>query len=331
MSERALDAPAVSAGAERLSLARRTARALFGAPQSAAGTLIVLFFLTLAIFGPALAPYGGNDQSSAPRLPPTNSPAAVVRAVRADPAALLDLHTYAPGAHPFGTDTLGRDVLSRVILGTRSIFVVAGLGSAIAVAIGTFVGLGIGYRGGWLDELAGRIVDALLALPALLIALVTLGVLRQMAFAPGSLQAALAERSVLLVIALVYAPIVARVVRGVTLEVKTRTFVQAAQIRGETWPYLLFREIFPSVAPTLLVEASLRFSYAIFLVASLGFLGVGVPPPTPDWGRMVAENQGGYYQLTPWALEYPAAAIVLLVVGVNLMSDGVKRALQRGG
>ncbi len=294
MSERALgsaEAPAVPATAGRLSLARQTAHALFSTPQSAVGTLIVLFFLTLAVFGPTIAPYGGNDQSASPRLSPTNSLAAIVRSVQADLSALLDPHTYAPGAHPFGTDTLGRDVLSRVILGTRSIFVVAGVGTLIAVVIGTFVGLAIGYRGGWLDEIAGRIIDALLALPALLIALVTLGVLRQMTFEPGSLQARLADRSVLLVIALVYAPIVARVVRSVTLDVKTRTFVQAAQIRGEGWPYILFREIFPSVAPTLLVEASLRFSYAIFLVAALGFLGVGVPPPTPDWGRMVAEGR----------------------------------------
>ncbi len=179
------------------------------------------------------------------------------------------------------------------------------------------------------DEIAGRLIDALLALPALLIALVILGIVRELHFERGSLKAEIANNSVLLVIALVYAPIVARVVRGATLNVKAREFVQAAQIRGESRLYILFREIFPSVIPALVVEASLRFSYAIFLVASLGFLGFAARPPSPDWGLMVSDMRR-FYTLTPWALEYPAGAIALLVVGVNLMSDGVRRSFQRG-
>jgi len=168
-------------------------------------------------------------------------------------------------------------------------------------------------------------------LPALLIALVILGVIRSVETEPGTLQASLADNAVLLVIALVYVPIVARVVRSSTLEIKTREFVEAAQIRGESAGYILFREIFPSVVPVLVVEAALRFSYGIFLVASLGFLGVAARPPSPDWGLMVNENRGGFYTLTPWALEYPAAAIALLVIGVNLMSDGIRRAVQKSG
>lgn len=281
-------------------------RELFNNPQSAIGTLIVLFFLVLAVFGPALAPYAANDQNHPPRLAPGQE-------------------------YPLGTDYLGRDVMSRVILGARSIFFTAGLGTLIAVLIGTFVGLFIGYQGGLVDEIIGRLIDALLALPALLIALVMLGILKNVDFAPGSWQARLADNSVLLVIALVYVPIVARVVRSSTLEVRSREFVQAAQIRGESWLYIVFREILPSVVPALVVEASLRFSYAIFLVASLGFLGVGARPPSPDWGLMVNENRGGIYDLAPWALEYPALAIAVLVVGVNLMSDGIRRVMQRSG
>ena len=105
--------------------------------------------------------------------------------------------------------------------------------------------------------------------------------------------------------------------------------MEAGKIGGESRFYIIFREILPSVIPALVVEASLRFSYAIFLVASLGFLGFGARPPSPDWGLMVSENRGGLYQLTPWALEYPAGAIAILVISVNLMSDGIKRVVQK--
>ncbi|NDJ79230.1 MAG: ABC transporter permease [Chloroflexi bacterium] len=277
---------------------------LFRRPQSALGTLIVLFFLVLALFGNQIAPYDANDIEHPPRQSPNDD-------------------------YPFGTDSRGRDVYSRVILGTESIFRVAGLGTLLAVGVGTIIGLVIGYQGGVLDELVSRVIDAMLALPALLVALVTLGVIRELQFEPGTWQARFADNSVLLVIAILYVPIVARVVRSSTLEIKTREFVEAAQIRGESRFYIIFREIFPSVIPALVVEASLRFSYAIFLVASLGFLGVGVRPPTPDWGHMVSDNSGAFYDLTPWAMERPAMAIALLVIGVNLMSDGVRRAVQK--
>ncbi len=253
-----------------------------------------------------------NDQSHAVRLPPT-----------------LDIGALQLGEHPFGTDRLGRDVYSRVILGASSIFRIAGLGALISVALGASLGLLMGYLGGWVDEILGRVIDALLAIPALLLALVLVGIVRNMDFAPNSLGAALANQVVLLVIAILYIPIVARVARSATLEIKTREFVEAAQIRGESALYIVFREILPSVIPALVVEMSLRFSYAIFLVASLGFLGFGARPPSPDWGLMVNENRGGYYQLTPWALEFPALAIALLVIAVNLLSDGIRRAAQK--
>lgn len=330
MSEESLELPRLNRSI-RLASTARFFREAVRSPQSAVGTLIVLFFLMLALFGGQLAPYTANDQSSAPRLAPTFRLGHIARTVGHDPARLVDLDTYDPGDYPFGTDYLGRDVFSRVILGASSIFRIAGLGTLVAVMIGALLGLFIGYQGGMIDEIASRIIDALLAMPALLIALVILGVLNNLDFKPGSWQKRLVDDSVLIVISLVYVPIVARVVRSSTLDIKTRTFVQAAQIRGESRLYITLREIFPSVIPTLVVEASLRFSYAIFLVAALGFLGVSARPPTPDWGLMVNENRGGLYNLTPWALEYPAAAIAVLVVGVNLMSDGIKRAVQKSG
>jgi len=299
----------------RLSVAfKRTARSQLRHPQSAAGTLLVAFFLILALFGPQLAPYRNpNDQSHDVRVPPT-----------------LDLGALQLGEHPFGTDRLGRDVYSRVILGAGSIFRIAGLGTLISVILGSALGLFMGYQGGWVDEVIGRVIDALLAIPALLLALVLIGIIRNLDFAAGSWQAALADNVILLVISVLYIPIVARVARSTTLDIKTREFVEAAQIRGESQFYIIFREILPSVIPSLVVEASLRFSYAIFLVASLGFLGFGARPPSPDWGLMVNENRGGFYQLTPWALEFPALAIAILVIAVNLMSDGIRRAVQKG-
>lgn len=289
-------------------------RALLSQPPSAIGTLLVAFFLLLALFGEQLAPYPkANDQSHAVRQSPT-----------------LDLGSLQLGAHPFGTDRLGRDVYSRVILGARSIFRIAGLGTLISVLLGSALGLYMGYRGGWVDEILGRIIDALLAIPALLLALVLVGIIRNLDYEPRTWQAGLADNVVLLVIAALYIPIVARVARSSALDIKTREFVAAAQIRGESQFYILFREILPSAIPALVVEASLRFSYAIFLVASLGFLGFGARPPTPDWGLMVNENRGGFYALTPWALEFPALAIAILVIAVNLMSDGIRRALQKG-
>lgn len=289
-------------------------RDLMSHPQSAIGTTIVIFFLFLAVFGTQLAPYPNpNDQSHDVRVEPT-----------------LDITALELGEHPFGTDRLGRDVFSRVILGTASIFRIAGLGTLSAVIVGTVLGLFMGYSGGLIDEVLGRIIDALLALPALLLALVLVGIIRNLDFEANTWQSTLGDNAVLLVIAILYVPIVARVVRSTTLDIKTREFIEAAIIRGETAFYIMFREILPSVIPSLVVEASLRFSYAIFLVASLGFLGFGARPPSPDWGLMVSENRGGLYALTPWALEYPALAIALLVIGVNLMSDGIKRIAQKG-
>lgn len=245
----------------------------------------------MAVFGSLIAPYGMNEQFyDALRQPPSWS-------------------------HWFGTDHLGRDVFSRVVLGARDILLLAGVGTLLAVVCGTIFGLISGYFGGMFDEGVMRFFDSLLAMPALLLALLLLGT-----FGPS-------RNSVLIVIIIVYTPIVARVVRSVVLGVKHKGFVESARLRNESLSYILGREILPSVMPALTVEAALRFSYAIFLVASLGFLGVGVQPPNPDWGLMVNEARP-HVSTTPWALYFPAAAIAILVIGVNLMADGLKRALQ---
>ncbi|MEX1247059.1 MAG: ABC transporter permease [Anaerolineales bacterium] len=264
---------------------------LFRHPMHAVGTLVFVMFLFMAILGSLLAPYEANEQ--------------IVADARQGPSFV----------HWFGVDHLGRDVFSRVVLGTADIFALAGTGTLLAVAIGTSLGLLSGYRGGWFDEILMRFFDSLLAMPAMLLALMLLGTLGP------------SRRSVFLVIVVVYIPIVARVVRSVVLSVKTRAYVEAARVQGESPARILFREILPAVLPTLAVEAALRFSYAIFLASSLGFLGVGVQPPSPDWGLMVNEARDSVSQ-TPWALYFPAGAISLLVISVNLLADGLKQAFQ---
>lgn len=281
-------------GQQVLTATLRLLRGLYRYPVSAFGTTVFLVFVLFAIFGSEVAPYEANQQ--------------IVSDARQAPTL----------KHWFGTDHLGRDVFSRVILGARDILSLAGRGTLFAVLIGTTFGLISGYRGGWFDEGLMRFFDSLLALPALLLALLLLGTIGP------------SRDSVLIVLVVVYTPIVARVVRSVVLGVKSKGFVEVARIQGESSPRILFREILPSVIPALTVEAALRFSYAIFMTASLGFLGIGVQPPNPDWGLMVNEARRTYSQV-PWALYYPAAAISLLVIGVNLMSDGLKRFFQAEG
>lgn len=264
---------------------------LFARPATAAGTTIFLLFLLAALLGPLVAPYRANQQVAADALQPPSS------------------------AHWFGADNLGRDVFSRVVLGAREICGVSGLGTLLAVLAGTALGLLTGYKGGWLDEVVMRFFDSLLSLPALLLALLLLGILGP------------SRNSILIVIVVVYTPIVARVVRSVVLAVKTKAFVEAARLQGVPLGRLLFREILPSALPALAVEAALRFSYAIFLVASLGFLGVGVQPPSPNWGLMVKEAREHVNQ-APWGLYFPAGVISVVVIGVNLMADGLRRLLE---
>jgi peptide/nickel transport system permease protein len=266
-------------------------QALYRSAASALGTSIVLLFILLALIGPWITPYEINQQ--------------IQEDARQAPSA----------RHLFGTDHLGRDVFSRVLLGAGQVLILAGSGTSLAVLIGTALGLLTGYRGGWLDDLFMRFFDSLLAIPALLLALLFLGMTGP------------SRESVLLVIVIVYTPIVARVVRSIVLSVKTRSFIDAARLQGETTVRILFREILPSAIPALTVEASLRFSYAIFLVSSLGFLGLGVQPPNPDWGLMVKEARA-FVSQAPWAMYFPAGAIAVIVIGVNLMADGLRRILQ---
>jgi len=263
-------------------------------PATLAGFAIFGFFLLLALIGPLVAPFRYSDQSLQERLLPPSA------------------------RHPLGTDQFGRDVFSRVIVGSRDVYVVAGSGTFLAILIGSTLGLVSGYFGRVVDEILMRLVDVLLAMPPLLLAMLIL-----FSLGPSRL-------NVILIVGFLYVPMVSRVVRSVVLDLKTRQFVEAARLRGENSLYIMFREILPNVLPPLAVEASMRFSYAIFLVASLGFLGLGVQPPSPDWGLMVGEARNWFTQ-AQWPLLAPAGAIALLVVGIGFMSDGLRRMLMPGG
>ncbi|MDR1677477.1 MAG: ABC transporter permease [Deltaproteobacteria bacterium] len=255
------------------------------------GAVFFFFFLLMALIGSLVAPYPFDAQAISNRL---QGPSL---------------------SHFCGTDQFGRDVFSRIIVGARSVFFLGGSGTVIAAFFGLMLGLASGYYGGLFDELAMRGCDIIMSFPSLLLALVFISL-----SGPSTL-------NLVLIVSILYIPIMARVVRGMTLEIKNMAYVEAARIRGESDLYIILVEIMPNTLPPVFVEMSMRFSYAIFLVASLGFLGLGVQPPSPDWGMQINEARG-FLSLAPWVLLCPAAAIAILVISTSLLSDGIRNMLQ---
>lgn len=258
------------------------------------GAVIFVLFVLVAAFGPLAAPYDHTAQDAQQRLQPPSL------------------------AHPMGTDNFGRDVFSRVLVGAREVFLLGGAGTLFAAMLGTSLGLLAGYVGRIWDEAIMRVLDVLLAFPALLLAMVLLATA-----GPSAL-------NLILVITVLYLPMFARIARSMVLDLRSREYVEAARLRGETRRYLLFREMLPNAVPPLLVETSVRFAYSIFLVASLGFLGLGVQPPSPDWGRQVNEART-FFDSAPWMLLFPAGAISLLVIATSLMADGLRHVFSPPG
>ncbi len=213
-----------------------------------------------------------------------------------------------------GTDRYGRDIFSRVIAGARFTVIMAAAGTLIGVIAGVLVGLISGYLGGWIDEALMRLTDITMSFPSLLMALLVVAVLGAN------------EVNAVISIGLVFTPRVARVVRSATLGLRHVQFVEAAEVRGESNAYVIFREILPNVWPPIIVETCIRMSYAVLLVVSLSYLGLGAQPPAPDWGLMIAKERA-FIASAPWVVLAPAAAIVTLVVGVNLLGDGMREWL----
>jgi peptide/nickel transport system permease protein len=263
-------------------------RLLLRSPAFIVGAAIVLFWIFCSLFGPWIVPV--------------------------DPDASDLLNTLAPPSaeHWFGTDQLGRDMFARVIVGARDILTVSPLATLLGVTLGTAIGLVTGYFRGIVDAVVSRLVEAVLALPLLIVALVALG--------PSN-------TTVIIAIGFSFTPIVARTVRSAVLTERGLDYVAAAKLRGEAAPYIMFAEILPNILGPIFVELTVRLGYAIFTVATLSFLGVGLQPPSADWGLAISENYaligGGFW----WTVLFDAIAIGSLVVGVNLVADGLHGAL----
>jgi peptide/nickel transport system permease protein len=260
------------------------------------GAVILFVHVVVAVTGPFWAPYGYTQMG-------TGLPLA--------PASL---------AHPFGVDQLGRDVFSRVVHGGHVVLLLSLSGTALGLFIGSVVGLLSGYAGGVIDNIVQRLLEALISIPFLVLAL-----LAMVAAGPELSGNALL---VVFVVALVYSPRIARMARTAAIEISTRDFVTIARLRGETAVSVMRRELLPNATSVLLVEFALRAGYAPVLVGSLGFLGFGLRPPTPEWGLMISENRS-LLMIAPATVVGPGLALASLVVGLNLFTEGVARILGR--
>ncbi len=254
------------------------------------GVLVVGALTLVALAGPALAPFDPTEQA-------------------------LDRMLQPPGpGHLLGTDDLGRDILSRLLYGARVSLGVSVAAVGLAFGLGGLLGLAAGYRGGWFDEILMRVLDGLLAFPAIVLALAITAVL-----GPSLGHAMIA-------IAIVGVPGFARLARGQVLTLRSREFVEAARALGARDSRLLARHIVPGMLAPVVVHASLRLAFAIVTEASLSFLGLGTQPPTPSWGAMLNAGRE-YLEMAPWISLAPGVAIFLTTLGFNLLGDAIRDAL----
>jgi len=290
----------------RVKRIRESLSVLFASRIAMVGLGIVLFWVFVAIFAPLLTPYTPLEQDwKSPNQGPS-------------------------GTHILGTDELGRDLWSRLIYGARVVLVILPLsekywvpggtaiwGVFVALLVGTTLGLVSGYYGGWLDEIVMRLLDAMMAIPIILLFLIIMASLGTSAV------------NVVIAITIVGTPGIARLVRSLTLDIRTREYIRAAETRGESPWYIMFVEILPNARGPIIVDAMLRVGDAIFAMGTLGFLGLGMPPPSPDWGSMVAKGREFILEGAYWAALWPSLAIASLVVGLNLLADGLREESMR--
>lgn len=306
-------APAIEKKEERFPRLRRwwkTLSLVFESKIGTVGLAVVVFWFLLGFISLFWTPYGPNQSAFQQNLAPNST-------------------------NWLGTDHLGRDILSRLMQGTQVILLKTRLPQTIpligglsipggvalwgvfgSLALGSILGLNAGYRGGWWDQVIMQVLDAMIAFPRIVLYLVVIAALGQ------------GDLVMILAITITGAPGVGRLARSLALDIKTRDYIRAAETRGESVWYIMLREILPNARGPLLVDAMLRVGYAIFAIGTLGFLGIGLPPPDPDWGNMVNEARRNIFsnQLAPI---WPAVAIASLVVGLNLFADGLREELTR--
>ena len=266
-------------------------RLLLRRPTFFAGAAILLFWVVCAVFGYMFAPYNPLAQQ------------------------LLFGNAAPSAAHWFGTDPLGRDVLSRVITGARDILIITPLATILATILGTALGLAMGYIGGAFDAVAGRIVEAFLAIPFVIVAFMFVVAIGHSLV------------GITIIIGLVFTPLIARTVRAAVQVERSMDYVPAARLLGENSGRVMFAEILPNVLPAVLVEFTVRLGYAVFALATLSFLGFGIAPPTPDWGADIQANYIGLPAGYWWQTLFPALAIATLVTAVILIADSVEQVL----
>lgn len=267
-----------------MTLPRETAREIRGAPLTASfGLLVILIYLITALFAPVIAPYGEAEVVAGAYAP-------------ADEKLLL------------GADQIGRDMFSRIVYGARNTVGIAFLTTLIAFTAGTLLGLLAATLGGWTDQILGRIIDTIMAIPQLVFALLLLTI-----FGTNIV-------SLVCVIGFLYSPLVFRLARAVAGNIVVMDYIEAARLRGESTWYLIVKEVLPNAAAPLVAEFGLRFCFVFLAIAALSFLGLGIQPPTADWGSMVRENATliSFGLMTPLI---PAAAIALLTVSINFVVD----------
>ena len=270
---------------------RKAISALSRSRSATIGAVLISAWVLVALAAPVISPYSPTE----------------IQGSRLEAPSLK---------HWLGTDHLGRDVLSRLFWGTRVILFLAPTSVLLGILAGAPLGLVSGYVGGRLDAAIMRGVDILLSFPTLLIYILIITSI-------GS-----SVIIVVIAIALGSVPPIARIVRSLTLDERTKDYVNAARLRGERRRYILLREILPNVSGPIIVDSCIRVGYAIMAIGSLGFLGLGIPPPTPDWGGMINEGRKWIFSM-PWTVVAPAAALSSVVIGLNLLADGIREIAQQ--
>ncbi len=265
--------------------------ALLRSPTFMTGLIIVLFWVFMALFSTSL----------------TQSPTAQ------DAFASLQAPS---AAHWFGTDDLGRDVFARTMAGARTVLIIAPLATALALLWGGIIGLVSGFYRGLTDEIIMRLVDVLLALPIIITSILILSLLGK------------GLSIIIITIGALFTPVISRTVRAAVIGEREREYVMAARLRGERSVFVMSREILPNIKEPIIVEGTVRLGYAVFTAATLSFLGFGLAPPSPDWGLTIS-TQRVFLQIAPWSSLFAAAALASLVVGVNLITDGLGRVFSK--